>query len=176
MQALKPAGWFEKVGKRPLDLAIELYAEPRPAVELVLPADFRGIIKAELHVEPDAPNPLGKRLFRYAVSPKGTVEIIGPALVERVVLLDYQAVTADGTRLSRDVKGLDMGFYAVKSDERVLTFFVGTRAEFDAVRAAELQGGGGSGRPGSGGGGGGRHGGGKRNQQSTDPSASSGGS
>jgi hypothetical protein len=85
-------------------------------------------------------------------------------------------VTADGTRLVRDTKGLDLGFYAVKSDGRLLTFFVGTRAEFHAIRSAELQSEGRSGQPrsGGGGGGGGRHGG-KRNQPPPDPSANNGG-
>jgi hypothetical protein len=176
IQALKPAGWFEKVDQRPVDVAIQLYAEPRPAVELVLPPSFRGTIKAEVQVQPDAPNPPGLRLFRYAVSPLGGVKVVGSALVGRVLPLDYQAVTAEGVRLSREAKGLDMGFYAVKSDERELTFFVGTRAEYDAIRNAELgEGRSGQGKSGSGkGGGGGR--GGKRGQPPTDPSASTGGS
>jgi hypothetical protein len=175
VEAIKPAGWFEKVSQRPPDLAIEMYAEPRPSVELVLPPVFRGKITAEVHVQPDAPGTPGQRLFRYAVSPAGTVQVVGPALVDRVVPLDYQAVTSDGVRLTREAKGLDMGFYALKEDTHLLTFFVGTRAEYDAIRRAELQDDAHSGQPKSGGGGGGRKGGGKRSQPPTDPSVNSGG-
>jgi hypothetical protein len=88
VQAIKPASWFEKVGQRPVDVAIEIYAEPRPVVELVLPASFRGMIKVEVQVQFDAASTLGQRLFRYAVSPAGTAQVIGPALVDRVVPLD----------------------------------------------------------------------------------------
>ena len=107
------------------------------------------------------------------LNPAGTVQVIGPALVERVVPLDYQAVTTEGARLGREVKGLELGFYAVKSDGRLLTFFVGTRAEFDAIRGAEMQSDLRPDRPKSGGSGGGRHGG-KRSQQPPDPSAING--
>jgi hypothetical protein len=173
VEAIKPAGWFEKVDQRPADLAIEMYAAPRPAVELILPVAFRGTIQAEVHVQPDAPATPAQRLFRYAVSPAGTVQVIGPALVDRVVPLDYQAVTADGTRLTREAKGLEIGFYAVKEDAHHLTFFVGTRAEYDAIRSAELHSDAHSDRAKSGGGGGRR--GGKRSQPPTDPSVNSGG-
>ncbi len=172
VQAIKPAGWFEKVGQRPVDLAIALYADPRPVVELVLPAGFRGMIKAEVQVEPDMRNTPGNRLFRYSVSPAGTVQVIGPPLVERVAPLDYQAVTADGTRLTRSVQGLDVGFYAVKSDGHALTFFVGTRAEYDAIRIADRLS---DGRPDGTKSGGGRRGG-RRNQPPPDPTVNNGGS
>ncbi len=46
VRALKPAGWFEKVEQRPPQLTVELYAGPRPTVELVLPAGFRGLVTA----------------------------------------------------------------------------------------------------------------------------------
>lgn len=173
IEAIKPAGWFEKVEKRPATVTLELYAAPRPVVELVLPAGFRGPIKAEVQVRADAPSTAGQRLFRYGVTTAGIVQVSGPALVERVLPLDYQAITADGTRLTREAKGLAMGFYAVKSEGRRLTFFVGTRAEYDALRRAELQDGGSGGRPSLGrgsGGGGGRHGG-RHGQQATDPPA-----
>jgi hypothetical protein len=92
--------------------------------------------------------------------------------VERVVPLDYRAVAHDGTPLCNDAQGLDLGFFALKSDAQNVTFFVGTRAEFETLRRAELQGDGPSRtKPGNGSGGGRRGGGGKRNQTQTDPNS-----
>jgi hypothetical protein len=172
VEKLKTAGWFENVERRPADFIIDVYAEPRPVVELRLPPSFHGLIKAEVQVRADAPCPAGQRVFRYDVSMDGKVQVVGPPLVERVVPLDYQAVNQDGIKLCSNAEGLELGFYAVKSDARFITFFVGTRNEFEALRRAELQNDGNSGRGrSSGGGGGGNSGrrGGKRGQPPTDP-------
>ncbi len=154
VEALKPAGWFEKVEKRPVDLVIELYAEPRPTVELKLPPGFRGPIKGRLTVRPDVPSTPGLRTFRFDVTPAGTVEIDGPALLGHVTPFDYQAVSADGKQLLREPQGFDLGFWTLNSDGPHLNFFVGSRAEYETLRRAALQGDGTPGRPKMGGGGG----------------------
>src|SRR5580704_490058 len=49
--AIEPAGWFESTDRRPASQVIELYAEPRPTVELVVPAGYRGLVRAEIRVQ-----------------------------------------------------------------------------------------------------------------------------
>jgi hypothetical protein len=170
IQTVQPAGWFENVQRRPASVVIELYAEPRPVVELVLPVGFRGLIKAEVQARPEAANKSGQRQFTYSVEPGGHVDVIGPALLARAAPLDYQGRYPDGTPLSREPKGLDLGFWSLRADGSHLTFFVGTQTEFEAMRSAEFSRGSGPGQAGSGGkggGGGGRRGGGHKGGQSS---------
>src|SRR5262249_53367817 len=63
VQALEPAHLFEAVERRPVSLVVELYAGPRPSVELVLPADYHGLVKVEVVIDDDAPCPPGHRCF-----------------------------------------------------------------------------------------------------------------
>jgi hypothetical protein len=120
------------------------------------------------------PGPVGERCFRFKVPASGEVQLRGPALLGRVAPHDFQAQLADGTPLCRDPKGLNFGFWAVKNEGDHLTFLVGTRAEFEAIRRAELQESGSTpGRPSGGSSSGGRRGG-KGNVAPSDPSSSTG--
>src|ERR1700733_2519280 len=82
VQAIEPAHWFEDVDRRPAAVVLELYADPHPTVELVVPTDYRGRIKAQFHIEPDAPCPPGQRCFTFTVPPSGVVQMIGPPLLQ----------------------------------------------------------------------------------------------
>lgn len=181
VEAIKPAGWFENVKQRPPSVTIEMYADPRPSVELVLPNSLRGVITVDVKIDANAPRKPGQRDFTFAVPITGNAELTGPPLLERVAATDYRARYADGTRLSRDAKGLEIGFWGLNADGTHLTFLVGTRDEFEVRRRDALANdaaarGGASSSKGSGGGRRGGHGGGRGGQGQSDPSAASSGS
>jgi hypothetical protein len=176
VEALERTNWFENLERRSANLVVDLYASPPPSVEFIVPVGYRGVIHADVVSKPDVPAAPGERCFRYTVPINGNVELNGPLLLARVAPLDYRAQYADGTPLGREPKGLELGFWAVKSEGNHLTFLVGTRAEFEVLRRAELQGSA-PGRPtggkGSGGGGGGRRGS-KGGNTPVDPSTNAG--
>ena len=51
VQEIQPAALFEKVERRPVTVVMELYADPGPTVELILPNGFRGDVRAELQAK-----------------------------------------------------------------------------------------------------------------------------
>jgi hypothetical protein len=136
VQAIQPVGLFESVNSRPAAVVVELYAEPRPAVELVLPAGFRGQVRAEVLPREDDPAMPGERTFRFEVPPGGAVAVTGPLILKRVFAPDFRLTFADNTPLSRNAKETDVGYWWLKSDGTTQVFFVGTQGEFDTARRA----------------------------------------
>ncbi len=162
------------------DVVFELYAEPRPSVELVVPNLYRGLIEVKMQILTNAPTMAGLRAFQAVVSPQGTAEVTGPAILRYVGGAGFKARFADGTAIPRDTKEFDeVGFWWLRGDESEQLFLVGTKTEYESHRKSATQdesaktrsssGGKGGGRGGRGGGG--RHGGG-----SPDGSGSNGGS
>lgn len=137
VKSLRPAGWFENAEDRPPQMTIELYAGPRPTIELVLPAGYRGLVNAT--VQPGTDPAVRQRSFRYIVGSDGKVLVTGPTVLSRAMARDFQAVFADGLRLVRVGTGPEIGFWTVKSDEHSFTFLAGTRAEYEAMRRAEFE-------------------------------------
>jgi hypothetical protein len=119
---------------RPASFVLDMVAGPSPKVELVVPDDFRGLIRAEVQVHDEVPCPPGQRLFRYQVEPSGYVLVSGPAMLRRVFTPDYQARFANGTPVSREGGILDVVFRPLKADIDVQYFVVGNRKDFDEVR------------------------------------------
>jgi hypothetical protein len=137
VKEIKPAGLFESVEKRPVSFVVEMYSEPFPAVELVLPDGYRGTVKVAVKIRKDAPCQPGQRLFSYAVPSSGIVHIDGPPLLRRVFSPDCRGRYANGTVLSRQAQGDEIGFWSLKSEGEFDYFVVGTRAEYDELRRAD---------------------------------------
>ena len=72
VQAIEPPSFFGDDPPRPVCFVVEMYAEPHPSVELVVPAGYRGLIKAEMQFRDDAPCTPGQRTFTYEVQPSGS--------------------------------------------------------------------------------------------------------
>jgi hypothetical protein len=140
IDAIQRPGWFEDTGKRPVNFVVELVTKPGPSVELVIPNTFRGLIKAEIVAREGVACAPRQRVFNAVVPASGEVQIIGPPLLARVTAQDFRAVYSTGEILRTDAKGLDMGFWPLKRDDRFVYFVVGTQSEFEALRRAELQG------------------------------------
>jgi hypothetical protein len=171
VQAIEPAHLFEAVERRPVNLVVELYAEPRPTVEFIVPAGYHGLVKAEVCVEEDVPGPPGQRCFPYLVPPSGVVQVTGPRLLRRLFPLDFHARYADGTALGRPSGGSELGFWWLRTEGHTEVFLVGTRREFDNLRPADQPGETRAGRSSGGGRSGGR---GRRNRQAEPPPSDSG--
>jgi hypothetical protein len=143
VKAAEPAHFWESSDRHPLAVVVEMYAEPRPVVELVVPTGYRGQIKVAIQVLDEAADHPGQRSFTYTVSPSGVVDITGPPLLRHVFAPDFRARYADGTPLNRhpDKEG-EVGFWWLRSESSYLCFLVGTQSECNEVlHSQQLQGG-----------------------------------
>jgi hypothetical protein len=132
------SSWFIKpAGPPTVNFVVEMYAEPFPSVELVLPNGYRGTVKVGVKIQEDVPCPAGQRLFSYQVPPSGILQITGPPLLRRVFSPDFSARYVDGTVLNRQPQGDEVGFLCLKTEGGFDYYVVGTRAEFEALRHAE---------------------------------------
>ncbi len=134
VEKLETAHLFEETDKRPRDIVVEMYADPRFMVELIVPAGYRGLVKAELQVQDDAPCTPGQRSFRYEVSPTGIVVAKGPSVLGRITVLDYRASYLNGTQLGEDMDAVKVGFRWLKTEGKEQFFVVGTQGDYDALR------------------------------------------
>jgi hypothetical protein len=166
IEAIEPAHFFEKVEQRPAALVLEMYAEPNPTVELVVPTGYRGLVKVEVQIQEDATFPAGQRCFRYPVSVAGVAQVKGPPFLRRVFSADYRACYADGTPLRQHGDPEEVGLHWLKYDDTDQYFVVGTQRDYDSYRREMRRTGGQSqpARSGTGSGGGGRRG--RRSNQS----------
>ncbi len=117
VQALEPAHWFEHVERRPASLIVELYAEPHPMMELVLPVGFRGVVKAELVVLENTLGTPGQRLFSGVMGTTGVVQVTGPPLLRGILASDTRARFADGSPISRQPNETEIGIWWLSSRE-----------------------------------------------------------
>jgi hypothetical protein len=152
--AVELPGWFGLLSleRRPPNFTVDLYAGPRPQVELAVPASFRGQIRVRLDVTSTAA--AGQRNFNFPVAIDGLAVISGPPILRLLNPSDYSARTVDGVELVRNAKGVAIGFWWLRQETDGDVFFVGTESEFKAATATDPVGGHSS--AGSGGGGGGR--------------------
>jgi hypothetical protein len=150
--AIERPGWFERLDRRPPSFTVDLYAAPRPQVELTVPVGFRGPVKVRTEIV-EAGATAGQRNFSYPVS-AGEAVVSGPALLRHLAPSDYSARFADGVPLVRNAKESAIGFWWLRKETDIDIFFVGTEAECNAAVAADkLSGSGGRSSGGSGGGG-----------------------
>ncbi|MGH7224070.1 MAG: hypothetical protein ACRELF_12640, partial [Gemmataceae bacterium] len=133
VQNIKPAHPFEAAERRRPECVVEMYAEPRFTVELIVPVGYRGLIKAEMRIQDDVPVPPGQRCFRYQVA-DGFVSIKGPRALRHVCPPEYRARYADGTPLPSEMTLLKVGFRWMRGEGQKHYFFVGTQPEYDMER------------------------------------------
>jgi hypothetical protein len=128
---IEPAHLFEDAGQRPAGLVVEMLAGPHPTIELVVPNGYRGVVKAEVHIQEDALCPPGQRRFTYPVDPPETLQIVGPPLLRRVYPPDFRAKYADGTVLSQQAADTEVGLRPLRSEGDVQVFVIGTKDDLD---------------------------------------------
>ncbi len=135
IQQLEPAHLLESVDRRKPAFVVEMYTEPRFAVELVVPPGYRGRIKLESQLEEDIPATPGQRCYRFAVT-DGYVRLKGPDVLRRVYPSDYRASYADGSPLTGEMSLTKVGFRWLRAEGEAQIFVVGTQSEFDMQRRA----------------------------------------
>jgi hypothetical protein len=174
VRAYEPAHFFEAVERRPPNVVVELYAEPRPRIELVLPVGYQGVVKAEVHAQEGAPCAPGQRLFSGALLPSGVVSVTGPPLLREAFTNDFRARFADGTPVSPAPKDGEVGLWPLSCDGvGWFTFYVGTKSAYDSYCLLSRHAGGEEKRSTGGGKTGGRGRAGRRGgQPAADPTAS----
>lgn len=118
---------------RPADVIVEVFAEPNFSVELILPAGYRGVVKAEVQIQDNLACQAGQRCFRYAVSPSGDVLVKGPPLLQRVPASAYRARYADGPLLGSTMDAQQIGFRLMRSAGSRQYFVVGTQMDYEAL-------------------------------------------
>lgn len=133
VENVKPPQLFEAVEKRPSAYTIEMYAEPRFTIELIVPAGYRGVVKAEIEIQDDLPVPAGQRCFRYEVK-DGFAQVKGPAVLRRIAPPEFHARYADGTPLTNQMTLLQVGFRWLRGEGKEHYFIVGTQPEYDMQR------------------------------------------
>jgi hypothetical protein len=135
-------GYLARQSERPTEqtptgVILELFAGPRPTVELVVPDGYRGVVKATIRVQDDLPFKPGQRLFSYPVPASGVVAVVLPPLFGRGITPDIRARYANGTPLPRDAQAFEMGCHWLKADaEKEYVLAIGTQWEADEIRRA----------------------------------------
>jgi hypothetical protein len=154
----------------PLSVDVDVFAGPRPKVELVLPPGYRGVVKAEVRASQSGQWPAGQRLFSYVVPTGGVVRVEGPAVLGHGYGPEVVAKFVNGAPCPNEPKNEEVGLRWIRRDGNDIYFAVGTSADEAAARRAVGSGvdntppsaSGSRSGGGGGGGGGGRHGGGGR--------------
>ncbi len=130
-------GWFEFGARRAPAFVVEMIAEPRFTIELVVPTHYRGIVKAVVNFQNDVVYPTGQRGFSYEVSLDGEVQVVGPSVLQRYPPL-YRARFADGTPLDEKTELMRVGFRWLKRKGDEEYFIVGTQIDYDHFRREML--------------------------------------
>jgi len=131
IRAIKPLGLFEVVRRRPVNVVVELYKQPYPAAELVVPAGFRGMIEAKLGGG-KAVWAVGQRAVRFAVPASGKVEVSGPTWLPHEQAPEFRVSFADGTPVTPRAQQSQLGYWWIKSKGTLNYVLVGTQHDYDA--------------------------------------------
>ncbi|MFT3883145.1 MAG: hypothetical protein QM703_26275 [Gemmatales bacterium] len=115
------------------DYVIELYTGPRPTIELILPAGYRGPIKV-INEAGDGTAPPGQRVFQFPVSATGKVVIKGPKLLLDIHSTDLRARYENGPLLPeyQSKEGVELRWVTCHGNKTSL-FVVGSREDEDCV-------------------------------------------
>jgi hypothetical protein len=124
---------------------LEMFAEPRPVLELIVPTGYRGVLRATVRVQNDYAYPPHQRLFSCTVPASAVVEAVVPPIFGRGLTPNISFRYADGTPLLRDAKPFEIGCRCLKSDpDSEYVFVIGTQYEADEIRRAIKKAGGGN--------------------------------
>ena len=137
VRAIPPSPRFSKDRDRPVAFTVELYAGPRPSVDLIVPAGYHGVVKAQVAIAHDVPCPPHQRKFRFPVAADGTVHVSGPTMLERVPPSEFQIRYADQTPVSAKGETTELGFWWLRHDGATEYFVVGDKGDYALARATE---------------------------------------
>lgn len=131
---IEPVPWFGNDAPRPVTFVLKLYADPKFAAELAVPAGYIGLVKAEVELRDDVPFAAGQRRFCFPVGADGTTHVVGPRVLERASPSDWQGRYPDGTLLSTQAPPDKVGLRPYKRVDDTEYFVVGTQWDYDYIR------------------------------------------
>lgn len=134
VRGIPPSPRFGKDKDRPVAVTVELYAGPRPSVDLIVPTGYHGVVKAQVAIAHDVPCPPHQRKFRFPVTADGTVRLSGPTMLERVQPSDFQIRYADETPVSAKCRTTELGFWWLGHDGDTEYFVVGDKGDYALAR------------------------------------------
>jgi hypothetical protein len=140
VQAIESAHWFEDVNRRPANFVMELFTDPGPTIELIVPVGYRGQFKAKVEVQVDMPAFAGQRSFKFDMPTSGELVASGPRIFRHVTPSSFQLTSANGVPLSQWAKDSDNGYWLVKTEGNWYYFLVGTPRDYDDYRHSLQQG------------------------------------
>ncbi|MFO0937630.1 MAG: hypothetical protein U0798_14080 [Gemmataceae bacterium] len=108
---------------------VELFAAPRPTIELVVPNGFRGLIQADLQIDPTQISSSQMRRFRYDLDQNGHATVTGPPVLQCVLPADFIAISSDGTPMPVPKLPFDVGLRIVAKTDAADYFVIGTELE-----------------------------------------------
>jgi hypothetical protein len=133
IRKVKCPSLFSTKPPEPLTLVRELYADPHPTVELIVPPGYRGLFRADTEIVNEESCVVGQRIFTATVSSAGMATIRGSQVLCGNLSPDFRARYADGTELPSPRFGSDdvVALRWVTCTERSHFFVVGTQRDYD---------------------------------------------
>jgi hypothetical protein len=134
LKAIEPSPRFGKDKPRPVAVTVDLYAGPRPSVELVIPTGYHGVIKTDRAIEHDLACPKGQRRFSFPVAADGSAHVTGPGMLERVDVADYRFRYEDNAPISSKADTTPLGFWWLRHEGNVDYFVIGDKGDYMLAR------------------------------------------
>src|ERR1017187_10377657 len=141
VQAIEPAYWFEDVKRRPPSFVLEMFTDPAPTIELIVPIAYRGQVKAKVEVQTDLPFVAGQRAFRFTVPDSGEVVMKGPPVFRHLSPPNVRLKFEGDLPLSVWAKDSEVGYWLLKCEGTTYHFLVGTQRDYDDYRRSLQNGG-----------------------------------
>lgn len=134
IEEIEPAGFFQSYDGRAANFVLEMYADPPFAVELTIPRDFRGLVRAKIQIREDLPHQTGQRTFQFSAGASGVAYVVGPPQLRRVPPASFAARYDDGALLGNNMDATRVGFRWIKHEGTDEVYVVGTQSEYEAFR------------------------------------------
>ena len=109
---------------------VQLYAEPNPTIEFVVPPLFRGLFNFKMRIQDGAPMRPGQRAFPTELQDTGLAEATVPDLF-RHMNAEFRAKFADGRVLPDRPQGQELGLWWIKTSGEYEIFLIGTQGDYD---------------------------------------------
>ncbi len=132
-------------GAPPGGAIVEMFAGPRPTIQLLVPDNFRGDLKVEVKIQDDAQSHIRQREFLYKVPPLTplnvagmpvVVHVVGPPVFERGLGPEFHGLYANGTPMPKEPKDSELVLRWVRSEGLDQYFVVGSKIDQESARRA----------------------------------------
>jgi len=135
IRKINPATLLTPWAWRPVTRIVEMYSGSSPTLELIIPDNYRGLIRVEYEPLDDDHCEPGKRRFTYVVPPSGVVHMKGPRFLKDFLPVELRAKYASGAVLESESKSpAEVVFHVLSIPDGMDYFVVGTEDECKKLR------------------------------------------